>query len=177
MTSAYFIKTHFNIILSSSYCIRCHFFPIQLTHYLHGASSILRNSENTLPLKEPEGSSLCSQEPTSVVPILSQMRSIHTFRHYFCKIHSNIIPSLHLGRSRDSSVSIVTKLRAGRPDFDSRYGQGIFLFATVSRLTLSPIQPSIQWVPGALSTDLHLVPRLIEPYLHSSKLLHGVVLS
>jgi hypothetical protein len=34
--------------------------------------------------------------------------------------------------SRGSSVSIVTRLRAGRPRFDSRQGQGMFLFATGS---------------------------------------------
>jgi hypothetical protein len=33
-------------------------------------------------------------------------------------------------RILDSSVSIVTRLLAGRPGFDSRQGQGIFVFAT-----------------------------------------------
>jgi len=32
-----------------------------------------------------------------------------------------------------------------------RRGLGIFLFATVSRTALGPIQPPIQWVPGGLS--------------------------
>jgi hypothetical protein len=36
-------------------------------------------------------------------------------------------------KSRDSSVSIVTRLRAGRWKFDSPQGLGIFLFATASR--------------------------------------------
>jgi hypothetical protein len=35
--------------------------------------------------------------------------------------------------------------------FDSRLGLRIFLFTTVSRTTLGPTQPPIQWVPGALS--------------------------
>jgi hypothetical protein len=43
----------------------------------------------------------------------------------------------------NSSVSIVTSLWAGRPVFESRQGQGLFLFATASRpalrLTQSPI--------------------------------------
>jgi len=46
---------------------------------------------------------------------------------------------------------IVTKLRAGRPGFDSRQGQGISLFATTSILALRPTQPPIQWVTGAIS--------------------------
>jgi hypothetical protein len=35
--------------------------------------------------------------------------------------------------------------------FDSWWGLGIFLFITVSRTSLRPTQPPIQWVPGALS--------------------------
>jgi hypothetical protein len=44
----------------------------------------------------------------------------------------------------------VTKLRAGRPGFDSRQGLGIFLFSTASRPAVGPSQPLIQWVPGVL---------------------------
>jgi len=50
-------------------------------------------------------------------------------------------------RSRDTSVSIVTRLRAGRPRPDSRQGQGYFPFGTASRPALEPIQ----WVRRALS--------------------------
>jgi hypothetical protein len=45
----------------------------------------------------------------------------------------------------------VTELRAGRPGFDSGQGQGLFLFVTASRPTLGPTQPSMKWVPRALS--------------------------
>jgi hypothetical protein len=38
--------------------------------------------------------------------------------------------------------------------FDSRRGMGIFHFTTVSRMVLGPTQPSIQWVPGALSLEV-----------------------
>jgi len=69
--------------------------------------------------------------------------------------------------SQDSSVSIVTRLLAGRLITVSAE-RGIFLFATrphTSRLALVPTQPPIQCVQGALSpgvkrTYLHLLPRL-----------------
>jgi len=38
---------------------------------------------------EPDGSLPCSQEPATG-PILSQMNQVHTFPHYFPKIHCNI---------------------------------------------------------------------------------------
>jgi hypothetical protein len=41
-------------------------------------------------------------------------------------------------RSRDSSVSVVTGLSAGRPGFDYWQGQGFFLFATASSSALDP---------------------------------------
>jgi hypothetical protein len=45
-------------------------------------------------------------------------------------------------------------LRAGRPGFDSRPGQEIFLFSTGSRPDLGPAQPPIQWVTVALSPEV-----------------------
>jgi hypothetical protein len=51
-------------------------------------------------------------------------------------------------RRRDSSVGIVTRLRAGRSGFDFRQGLGILLFSTAFRPALEPTQPPIQWVPG-----------------------------
>lgn len=49
--------------------------------------------------------------------------------------------------SRDSSVGIATRLRAGRPRFDSRQGQEIFfLISVTSRPALEPTQPPIEWV-------------------------------
>jgi len=35
--------------------------------------------------------------------------------------------------------------------FDSRRGLGIIFLTTASRTALGPIQPPIQWIPGALS--------------------------
>jgi hypothetical protein len=42
----------------------------------------------------------------------------------------------------------------GRPGFHSQQGQETFLFSTVSRLTLWPIQPPIQWVLAVLSPEV-----------------------
>jgi hypothetical protein len=36
-------------------------------------------------------------------------------------------------------------------EFDSRRGLGSFLFSTAFRPALGPMQPPIQWIPGALS--------------------------
>jgi hypothetical protein len=44
-----------------------------------------------------------------------------------------------------------TRLRAGRPGFDSRQGLGILLIATASRPALRLTQPHIQGVPGIIS--------------------------
>jgi hypothetical protein len=43
--------------------------------------------------------------------------------------------------------------------FGSWQKLGIFLFTTVSRPTLGPIQPPIQWVPGALSFGVKVLVR------------------
>jgi hypothetical protein len=47
--------------------------------------------------------------------------------------------------------SIVSRLRAERPEFGSWHWQGIFLFPTASTPILGPTQPPIQWVSGALA--------------------------
>jgi hypothetical protein len=47
--------------------------------------------------------------------------------------------------NRGIAVSVVTRLRAGRPGLDSRQGQVFFFFfATASRLALGPSHPPIQ---------------------------------
>jgi hypothetical protein len=75
--------------------------------------------------------------------------------------------------------------------FDSRLGLGIFLFTTVSRPTLEPTQPPIQWVQGALSLEVEQprseadnsppssaeVQECVELYFTPPLRLHGVVLS
>jgi hypothetical protein len=48
-----------------------------------------------------------------------------------------------------SSVSIVSGY-----GFDPRQGQRIFPLTSVSRTTLGPTQPSVQWVPGVLFPGL-----------------------
>jgi len=69
---------------------------------------------------------------------------------------------------RNSSVSIVTRLRAGRLGFNSRHGN------TAPIPGLGHSQPPVQWVRSffirgkgdwdvKLTTHLHLVPRLRMP--------------
>jgi hypothetical protein len=52
------------------------------------------------------------------------------------------------------SVTTVTRLRAGRPAFDSQQGQQFFLFATASRRALGPTQPPVQEVSRFLSPEV-----------------------
>jgi hypothetical protein len=46
----------------------------------------------------------------------------------------------------------VTRLWTGRRWYDSRQGQGLFLFAVAWRLVLGPTQPPIQWVTRDVSS-------------------------
>jgi hypothetical protein len=66
--------------------------------------------------------------------------------------------------SQCRSLSIETRLHAGRPWFDFRQGQRFFLLATASRPALAPNRLSIQWVPGALSPVVKRPGR--EDYTH-----------
>jgi len=49
-------------------------------------------------------------------------------------------------------VSLVTRLRAERQEFNSRKVQGFFLFATASIPALEPTQLPTQWALGNLSS-------------------------
>jgi len=85
----------------------------------------------------------------------------HNHHHYF-------------SRNRGGFVGIATRLRAGRPGFDSQQGLRISLFTTVSRSALGPpsllsilpngYQGLFPWVESGrcvkLTTHLHLAPRL-----------------
>jgi hypothetical protein len=52
--------------------------------------------------------------------------------------------------SRGSSISSVW-LRTGRPGFDPRQRQRIFILVSASNPALGPTQSPVQWVPGILS--------------------------
>jgi hypothetical protein len=78
--------------------------------------------------------------------------------------------------SRDSPVSRMTRLRAGRPWFDSRQGQGFFLRHRVQICSgvnpaSSTIDPGVFYLvvkrPGREATHLHVVPHF-PIYLHGT---------
>jgi hypothetical protein len=81
------------------------------------------------------------------------------------------------------------EVRDGRPGFDSRQRQDIFLYSTASRPSLGPTQPPIEWVPmgcflgekrpGSEANHSLVVPssRMLELYLHSLLLLRGFLLN
>jgi hypothetical protein len=68
---------------------------------------------------------------------------------------------VRVNRSRGSSVSIMTELRARWAGFNYQQEQSydFFLIATVSRPVLGPTQPPNQWVLGALSPEVKRVGR------------------
>jgi len=63
-------------------------------------------------------------------------------------------------------AGIATRLRDGRPGFDSPQEQGLFLFVTAFRQALGHTQPPLLWLPELLprrvkvTTYLQLAPRL-----------------
>jgi hypothetical protein len=67
-------------------------------------------------------------------------------------------------------IGMATRLRVGRPAFDSRQRLGIFLFTAVPGPAVGPTQPPIQWVTGTLSLGIkrpgreadHLAPSSAE---------------
>jgi hypothetical protein len=103
----------------------------------------------------------------------------------------NITIKRNSDESPSSSVSILTRLWAGRSRFDSRQGLEIFLSATASRPAQGPTQPPIQWVLIAISLGVkwpdreadHSPPSSAEvknawSYTSTPPVsLHGVVLS
>jgi len=80
-------------------------------------------------------------------------------------------------RSRDNLVNSVTRLRAGRPRFDTRQGHGI-RFITAPTPALGPIQ----WVLNVISTGAEQpgIENILNAwnymYLHYPIRLQGVVL-
>jgi hypothetical protein len=92
--------------------------------------------------------------------------------------------------SRDSSVSIVTRLRTGRLGFRFRQGPTDFSLRHLIQTAMGSTQPPTQWIPGTLydgvkwlwreanhsSLSCSDVKQCVELYFHSPIRLHGVVL-
>jgi hypothetical protein len=83
----------------------------------------------------------------------------------------------------------MNRLWAGWSGFNSWQGQEIFLYSTISRLSLELTQPPSQWVPGILSQAIKLLgmkltahlylvsrSRVVELYLHPSIHFYGMML-
>jgi hypothetical protein len=68
----------------------------------------------------------------------------------------DVVDTVHGNREPGSSVStcLATGWTTGRSRFDPRQRQRIFPLTSVSRPTLGPTQPPVQWVPWALSPGL-----------------------
>jgi hypothetical protein len=75
------------------------------------ANSHSASQENSRTLRNPKAH-YRFLKGLHLVPILSQMHSIHTFQQYFANIHCNILPShLRLGLSSSSSFQILRPYR------------------------------------------------------------------
>jgi hypothetical protein len=61
--------------------------------------------------------------------------------------------------------------------FNSQWGQGIFLFTTVSRLAVGPTQSPIQWVTGVLSLGVKRPGREADesPHLDPRSSMRGTI--
>jgi hypothetical protein len=75
-----------------------------------------------------------------------------TLFHLFTLVYLTLLLGhykLYSGVWIAQSVAIVTRLRAGRPGFDSQQDR-MFVFPTASRPTLVPTWPPVLWVSGFL---------------------------
>jgi hypothetical protein len=108
----------------------------------------------------------------SLVPISAKISTLNTEKFLFaCSFikagvyninvtdkrfshHTNVTEGERVKRSWYSLVNIETGLQVGQPGFSLWHGLGIFLFATMSRLTLWSSQPPIQWILRALSLGI-----------------------
>jgi hypothetical protein len=84
--------------------------------------------------------------------LLSALAIIKPFHEYkqqpatFQRLHNNNVPFSVIASNQNSRGAMLA--RAGRPEFDSRQAQEIFLYSTVSRPALGPIHPPTQRGPG-----------------------------
>jgi hypothetical protein len=130
-------------------------YTVNITCAQTGLHAVLRSKKNA--------------EAPSVSNIGSANRQVPTvleIHQIYYHIQKRFISDINISnKSRDISVGIATRLRAGRfgvLGFDSRRNMGIFLFTTASRTVLGPTQPPIQWVPVALFLGVKRLERETE---------------
>jgi len=124
---------------------------------------------------------------TSLHPaVYSPTHSPNSLAHWFvCLPHSIHTRGLFLGTVGSTvAAAVVTRQRAGRPEFDSPQGQVFFLFATASSQALGSTQLPMRLIPEAFYSGAkrqareaehlpHLVPKLrtrgaVPPQHHTS---------
>jgi len=129
---------------------------------LHGVE---RNRKVTMNRKDLEGGGHGLFQGTILSSIRTSLSWAESYDFVSCSLLKYIVVVHQNGRtcspwnydeytlwlkSRHSSVNIVARLRAGRPEFDSRQGLGYYFLATESRPTLRPTQSPIKWVRGTI---------------------------
>lgn len=113
------------------------------TFFVSKSYAAVRNSiSNTLNLAK-----------TTIHRLATQFRGTRSVRVVGIRFKWNILYIIIL-TSPHTSVRIETRLRAGRPEFDSRQVRISLIVTALSRTALGPTLPPTQKVPGLLARGL-----------------------